>query len=338
MTIRRAMPALRTESRIRPLTVALAAVLLVAAAVPGAAAGINWHDSYESALSAAGQSDKPILVFVYMSEQNRSASGPREQIRINREDAQGSGQRLDVVRMLQETLNAPEVVEAATQFESFKLDLLDPANDDARRQLKVSPGVDVSTDTRAAMYPLTVFLDSSGHELFRRPGSMPALGYAALLGQAAKLQAARNAVLDDPRDATKRRQLGRAYMEMDPTPEDRIYEAAVEHLQAAIQLDPQNETGANFDAQVDLAILSIPEAPEEAVGRLFELQTQGNDGHRKLEIQYYMAVAHFVMEDYASAKKLLREFETEDRNSPYWDSPWTPQALGLLEYVKQLTR
>jgi tetratricopeptide (TPR) repeat protein len=125
---------------------------------------------------------------------------------------------------------------------------------------------------------------------------------------------------------------------MDPTPDDRIYQAAVENLEAAIRLDPNNDAGAAYDARVDLAILGIPEAPEESIPRLFELQSEEPDGHRKIEIQYYMAVAHFVMEDYNSAKQLLHEFETNDRNSPYYDSPWTPQALGLLQYINNLTR
>lgn len=320
----------------RKLSLILVATVLIVAAGP-AAAKINWHDSYESALEAAEKSGKPVFVFVYLSDQGQF-SGPREEIRLNQRSHPGSQRRIDVRQMLEQTLSDPEVMEAAKQFEPVKLDLCDPANDTARRELRVSPGVDPSTSTRVGMYPITVFVDPEGEELFRRHGSMPAVGYAAQLNQAAELHSRRNAVLEDPRDPVKRRELGRAYMEMDPTPEDRIYDAAVEHLEAAIRLDPENETGANFDARVDLAILSIPESPENSVAKLFQLQSEDDDGHRKLEIQYYMAVAHLVLEDYDAARKLLREFETDDRRSPYWDSPWTPQALGLLEYIKQITR
>ena len=319
------------------LTTALMATLLTATAGP-AAARIDWHDSYSAALEAAEQSGKPIFAFVYLSDQPGQFAGPREEIRLEERTHPGSGRPLDLKRMLNQTLSDPAVTAAAKQFEAVKLDLRDPTNDDARRRLKVSPGVDPSSETRVAMYPITVFLDSTGTELFRRHGTMAAVGYAAQLDRAAQLNEKRDAVLDDPRDPVKRRELGRAYMEMDPTPEDRIYDAAVEHLEAAIRFDPGNETGANFDARVDLAILSIPKSAEEAVSKLFQLQGEDEDGHRKLEIQYYMAVAHFVSEDYASARKLLREFQTEDKHSPYWDSPWTPQALGLLQYIKQITR
>lgn len=320
------------------LILAILAGLLVALAAGPVAARIDWHDSYDDALAAAQESGKPIFAFVYLSEQSGAFSGPREEIRVERSDGAQARQRLDIQRMLEDTLSDPDVMAAAKKFEAVKLDLRDPATDAARRALQVSPGVDPSSATRVAMYPITVFLDSSGEELFRRHGSMPALGYAAQLNRAAELHERRKAVQEDPRDPVKRRALGRAYMEMDPTPEDRIYQAAVENLEAAVRLDPENATGANFDARVDLAILSIPRSPEEAIQKLFQLQSEDADGHRKLEIQYYMAVAHFVMEDYAAAKKLLREFETDDRNSPYWDSPWTPQALGLLEYIKQVSR
>jgi tetratricopeptide (TPR) repeat protein len=320
----------------RTLAVALTATLLTFAA--GSAAEINWHDSYETALEAAEKSGKPVFAFVYLSEQEQQSSGPREEIRIDRPGAARGGQRLNVEQMLEQTLADPEVIAATEKFEAVKLDLVDPATDSARHALKVSPGVDAATETRAAMYPITVFLDSTGKELFRRHGSMQPIGYAAQLGQATRLHERREAVLDNPQDPVKRRELGRAYMELDPTPGDRIHDAAVEHLEAAIRFDPDNEEGANFDARVDLAILQIPEATEQSVEELTELQREDGDGHRALEIQYYAAVAHFVLENYAAARKLLREFETDDRNSPYWDSPWTPQALGLLEHIKQISR
>ena len=314
-------------------TAAILSALLGTLAGPAAAAAIDWHDGLDEALQAAEESGKPVFAFIYLGEQTPGASGQREEISVRREGDPVASQQLDLERMLKQTLSDADVVAAARNFEALKLDLCDPRTDAARIALKVGPGVDAGTETRVGMYPITVFLDPSGEEIFRRHGCMPALGYAAQLEQAHELFEKRGAVLADPRDAIKHRELGRAYMEMDPTPDDQIYQAAVEHLQEAVRLDPGNETGANFDARVDLAILSIPQSPEQtrrSITDLFRLQTEDADGHRKLEIQYYMAVAHFVLEDYASAKQLLREFETEDRNSPYWDSPWTPQALSLI--------
>ncbi len=326
-----------SQRRVRSIGLAIVmgmAGLLCAATAPPACARIDWHDGLDDALAAAEESGKPIFAFVYLGDEVSSQSGPRERIRVRGGDE--SGRRLNVERMLDDILRAPEVISAAENFESVKIDLCRPESDDARRKLKVSPAVDESTSTRVGMYPITVFLEPSGQELFRRHGCMPAIGYAAQLGTARDLHEMKSAAEADPRDPVKRRQLGRAYMEMDPTPDDRIYQAAVENLEAAIRLDPDNETGAAYDARVDLAILSIPESPEQAIPKLFQLQSQDTDGGRKIEIQYYMAVAHFVMEDYGSAKRLLTEFETDNRESPYWDSPWTPQALGLLEHIKQI--
>jgi len=326
--------------RPRHRAAAIAALLLLAlitigAPSPAAAATIDWHGSLEDALAAAEQSGKPIFAFVYLGESPRQSSGQRQEISIRGDGVQARAQ-IDLELMLQETLADRDVVSAARSFEPLKLDLCDPGTDAARVRLKVGPGVDAGSETRVAMYPITLFLDPTGKELFRRHGCVPAVGYAAQLQQGYDLFLKRKAVLDDPQDARKRRDLGRAYMELDPTAGDRVYASAVEHLDAVIELDPENLTGANFDARVDLAILRIPEGPAEAVSALSALQGEDADGHRKLELQYYTAIAHFVTEDYASAKRLLRAFETNDRNSPYYDSPWTPQALGLLEYLKQI--
>ncbi|MGM0493081.1 MAG: hypothetical protein ACQER1_09050 [Armatimonadota bacterium] len=319
----------------RTLAVVVTTVLLAVAC--GSAAEINWHDSYESALEAAEKSGKPVFAFVYLSEQQRQSSGPREEIRIDRPGANRGGRSIDLKQMLDQTLADPDVIAASKMFEAVRVDLVDPATDSARHALKVSPGVDAETGTRAAMYPISVFLDSTGTELFRRHGYMQAVGYAAQLEQAARLHERREAVLDDPRDPVKRRELGRAYMELDPTPGDRIHEAAIEHLEAAIRFDPENAEGAQFDARADLAIMRIPETTEQSIEELAQLQQEDADQHRALEIQYYTAVAHLVMEDYVAARRLLQKFETDNRDSPYWDSPWTPQALGLLEHIKQIT-
>ncbi len=331
-------PSERRRSTSAILSAAILFAALSAVGAPSACAAIDWHGSLDKALQAAEKSGKPVFAFVYLGEQTPGASGQREEISLRREGDPVASQQVDIERMLKLTLSDPDVVAAARGFEALKLDLCDPRTDAARIALKVGPGVDAINETRVGMYPITVFLDSSGEEIFRRHGCMPALGYAAQLEQARELLEKRSAVLDDPQDAVKRRNLGRAYMEMDPTPDGHIYLAAVENLEEAVRLDPRNETGANFDARVDLTILAIPRDPKQSVPELFRLQSEDADDHRKLEIQYYMAVAHFVMEDYASARQLLREFETEDRNSPYWDSPWTPQALGLLEYIKQNPR
>jgi len=310
----------------RAATFILSAVLLVACAIPAVAARISWHRNWEQALQAAAESGKPILAFVYLSASNRP--GNENTLEPSR-------------RMLSQTLVDPAVVEAAKAFEPILIDVRDPDTASLRRKLKIGPvsaqldALSPQAEEYVAAYPITLFLDSHGDELFRRRGYLPAVAYAIQLERAATLFEKMRAVTEDPNDPVARRELGRAYMEMDFAPDDPFYRAAVRNLEAAIEMDPDDVTGANFDARVDLAILRLPEDPEAAVAKLFELQSEDEDGDRRLEIQYYMAVAYYVMEDLPAATQLLEQFETGDENSPYFDSEWTPQALGLLKHIRQ---
>ncbi len=310
----------RTRMR-RAITraVALAALCVCATAVAGAARA-RWHRSFEDGLAAAAQSGKPILVFAYISQ---------------------PGGVYDFAHdgMLHETLVDEGVVEALKAFEPVMLDVRDRRNDAARRRLKVSPVVTSATGVvdveRVAAYPITLFLDRRGEELFRRHGYLPPDAYRVQLERSAVLFEKLRAVTDQPDSAVARRELGRAYMEMDFAPDDPFYQAAVENLERAITLDPNNLTGARFDARVDLTILHLPDDPEQALTDLRELQTEAAEGDRRFEIQYYTAVAQYVLQDIRGAIRTLERFETADDTSPWFDSPWTPQALGLLKHLRE---
>ncbi|MGC9319290.1 MAG: hypothetical protein ACP5KN_14755 [Armatimonadota bacterium] len=316
----RSHPRRLAEGRLLTLFVAVGALLLCSFA---SAARVRWHASFEEALQAAERSGKPILAFVYLSQ---TEVGEREALEPSK-------------RMLRETLTDDAVVEATRAFEAVKLDLRDPATEAARRQLKVSPvsnplGLDEESNERVAAYPISLFLDPHGDELFRRHGYLPPLAYSMQLQRAANLFERITAVTEEPNDPVARREVGRAYMEMDFARGDPFYEAAVRNLEAAIRMDPENDTGAKFDAEVDLAILRLPDDPQKALTTLTELEARDRDGHRRLEIQYYMAVAHYVQGEAQEAVRLLERFETGDKDSEYYDSPWTPQALGLLKHIR----
>jgi hypothetical protein len=112
------------------------------------------------------------------------------------------------------------------------------------------------------------------------------------------------------------------------------YEKARYHLQMAMQLDPNNATGAYGDAYLDTIILDIA---DDAAGSLGKLQDFGNrypGSERSLEARYYQAVCHIALEDYKSAGRILETFETKDEDAPEFDSPWTPGALGLLKQLR----
>ena len=315
----------------RMIAAAAIAILLV---LPASAQGINWHTSLDDGLRPAEASHKPMIVFVYLGADDDYV-GQREDISLTGDRADRQRQVLDIRRMIDRTLTDAGVVAAARSFEPVMLDLRLKANDDARERLKVSPVVSEGTDHRVGVYPITLFLDSHGDELFRRHGYLPPEAYELQLLRAANLFDGLRETIANPDDATARRNLGRAYMEMDFARGDRFYEAAVRNLEMAVELDPRNESGASYDARVDLAILRLPDNPTEALRALAELQAEDEEDSRRLEIQYYMAVAHYVLEDHAAAARILSDFETDDRRSPYFDSPWTPQALGLLQYIRR---
>jgi len=308
----------------------LSLVLAVTAGVSGAD-GIVWHESFDSALHSAQTSQKPILVFAYVID-----SPTYEQ-------------------MAEITLVHEDVVSASQQFECVAVNVSDQATDDVQRRLSLGPVRDESGGVHGS-YPITAFLDPSGREQFRKHGFMPPGAFAGQLARAHHLIACLNAVAQQPRDARLHRGLGRAYMELEISPGDKYYDAAIAHLRRAIQLDPDNATGAKLDAQIDLAIFSVPENPSNASMTLAALKDQVADGPRRFEVQYYLAVAQCAMGSekvaaqeaatgqelsepaaaavlkpyYAAAVNLLMPFRTDDTDSPYYQSEWAEPALILL--------
>lgn len=313
----------RRRDRTRSVVISLMA--LAAMAVSGAvsdAAEVAWHDSFEETLAAAQAANKPMLVFVHMGMTSRH---PDAATGVDAHE-----------QMATETLTNEDVVIATGWFECFELDLRSRANDHLRGPLKVAPVRDdaIGEPTLTATYPITLFLDSSGRERFRLSGSMPPLAYAIQLKNAKALLDALQAVDLNPQDAVARRNLGRAYMELYLDAEDRFYLAAMDNLAKAIELDPDNETGANYNARVDLTIFRLPDDPQKAFAELFQLQTEDPERSRRFEIQYYMAVAQYASGDPHGAVQVLESFETADRDSPYFSNKWTALALGLLKYIR----
>jgi len=310
------------RGRIAHTVPAVFAAALLAAAVAGAAQA-RWHDGLDAGLRAAATSHKPIAVFAFISQPGGIYDSAHDY-------------------MLHQTLVDQQVVETLGRFEAVRLDIRQPANDAARRRLGISPvrteGTGVIEAERIGVYPVTLFLDERGQELCRRHGYLPPAAYAAELTRAANLFDAMKATSANPTDAVARRNLGRAYMEMEFTPEDPFYQAAVENLERAIELDPENAAGAKYDASVDLTILRLPDDPQQALTDLRALQAQEPEGDRRFELQYYIAVAQYVLEDIPGAIKTLERFETDRRDSPWFDSPWTPDGLGLLDHLRERQR
>lgn len=316
------------QSPHKPGVIALAAALTVLFVCSAAsAARMPWHESFDKALAAARESHKPILVFVHL--------GP-----MNRKD--GSGSDPSYEQMIFNTLVDENVVGAASAFECVELDLRKRSSDDARDKLRVAPVRDELTgrpanapaDALTGIYPITLFLDRNGEESFRLHGYMPPAAYAIQLTKAALVIKYQKAVALAPEDAVARRNLGRIYMEMFGEDTDKFYKAALTNLELAVQLDPDNQTGANYDARVDLAIIHLPDDLEAGFATLFQLQSEDIQRTRRFEIQYYMGVAQYALENAPAAIQILQSFETADRESPYFDNQWTALALALLKHIR----
>jgi tetratricopeptide (TPR) repeat protein len=320
------------------MKLALGAVLAAALAEASAAdEGILWHRSFEQALSSAQGSRKPLVICAF------------------------NGQSAAYLQMVERAFADPKAIAASRQFECFAVDASLRGNADLMQRLRLAPVEDEAGD-RHGVYPITLFLDHTGKEQFRRHGYLTAAAFEAQLNKAHRLIQCTQAAAQSPNDARVQRELGRAYMEMDMTKGDPYYEAVTQHLKLAIELDPDNTAGANFDARVDLAIFDTPDTPEESFRKLFQLQTEALGQERRFEIQYYMAVAQCAIGSerllaaeealdegqelseeqvariltpyYEAAAQILLPFHTEDRRSPYFGNEWTPQALTLLYQIR----
>jgi len=278
--------------------------------VIGSAEGIAWHETFEAALGSAQTSESPLMVFAFR------------------------GTSPAVRQMAAVTLVDEDVTAASRQFKCVALDVSREENEAAVRRLRLGPVEDAAGDTYGA-YPVTVFLDHTGKEQFRRHGYLPPAAFASQLNKAHRLLKCLDVVAERPDDARAHRELGRAYMEMDIQQGDPYYEAVAKHLQQAIELDPDNVAGASFDARVDLAIFGIPDAPQESFSKLFELQTEAPESERRFEMQYYMAVAQYAMGHEKMAADILLPFHTNDANSRYFHNEWTAQALTLLYHIRR---
>ena len=259
------------------------------------------------------------------------------------------------------TLGRADVVEAAQQFECVALDVADEGTEDIQQRLGVAPGRSENGADRYSAYPITIFCDTDGEEQFRRHGFLPPAAFAVQLTRAHRLIECLHAVGEQPYDARRHRDLGRAYMELDIEEGDAYYQATIAHLRRAIQLDPDNATGANFDARVDLIIFALPSSPSEAFNNLSAAQREMPESERRFEIRYYMAVAQWAMaqekvgaaeeatggrglsEEQAAeiarpfstkAADLLMPFHTAEEGTPCYESEWAAPALILLYTIR----
>jgi thioredoxin-related protein len=158
--------------------IALCTVLLLNAAA-ATADGVTWHESFEAAVTAAGESGRPILAAFHSV-----GCGPCAQ-------------------MEQETLADPEVAAViAERFEGVQVNALHQP--------------DLATRYLVSHYPTVKFFDASGAAVYDCQGFVPAVDFVGIMNEAAEAHAAllraRQAAEDTPAGAQERLAIARDFL------------------------------------------------------------------------------------------------------------------------------
>lgn len=269
----------------RPRCVLLALLALCSAGVCSLALGedLTRHGSWAAAQAAARVSGKFIFVYIYEHNQEGCLA-------------------------MENTFSDAAVVRALQGYEMLAL------NGDARQNREFCEHYRVGTrydegragteDGRMAFaaIPAFLFLDYNGREYYRTYGSYAPDTFLLLLGQVARVIEYQCALAQRPQDARVHADLGRLYLEMSRTALGKPL------LEKAIKLDPDNNTGARADAELDLTILSIPADPVMALRNLVAYQFNHPGTRRLFEIHFYMAVAQLAAGREDQAEKILLDF------------------------------
>lgn len=318
----------------RSLTTTLTCCFLALGAILPAFAltrDVPWHPTPELAQSHASASGKPILAFVYQPKHKACAA------------------------TIQYLLPHEAVLQTLREFELLAVDTHDPLMRNFCLQHKL--GIDEPSDPLAgdhstvqAVLPVYLILTAQGRELCRDYGQLAfykvdrdqdthpfvvipervpiaAMALATRLQQMLELARLEQQLQTQP-SASAHAQAGHVLMELGR------HEKARYHLQAAMQLDPDNAAGAYENAYLDVTILDIVDDAQRCLQQLQDYERRYATSDRLLEVRYYQAVCYAALEDYKNAGRLLQTFETADRNAPEYDSPWTTQALSLLEQLR----
>ena len=215
-----------------------------------------------------------------------------------------------------------------------------------------------------ARFPTNLFLDSQGQEVYRKFGAegsvdpksgLPtpygASAFAARLVQVRQVVKAWDNVRHNPTSAAAEAQLGHLYAQL------QVLDEAKKHLQKALDLDPQNQSGLRGDIDLDLLIMGIPADPEGSLPKLRGWQKQYATNPRQLEVVYYEAVAEVAQAKalidagaapdarrasnrqavaaYDAALDMLKRFRDVKQGSADAQSQWYQPALNLIAGIKE---
>lgn len=303
----------------RPLcrSLLLAGLVLVCLAPVLAQEEINWLEDWPSAQAAARKSGRRVLAYIY--EHNHAAC----------------------VQMDRSTFSDPGVIKALN--ERFTLLAINGSSSRNRSFLQahgvgVRSGTDKGWTTDFAAIPAYLLLDAEGQEYYHSFGFYPALLFLNFLDQLTRLADLRDTITRNPGDAAAQGNLGRLYLELERP------ELGKPYLQKAVDLDFDDRLGARSEAELDLAILGIPDDPEAAFGKLVTYRFAHTTSPRNLEVQYYMAVAQLAAKHYDRSEKILMDFASippkrpDGSDNPDYRNPWVLRAELLLRQLRDVLK
>jgi len=284
------------------------------------AAQVNlWYENWEKAKAQSQDSGKPVYVYVW------------EYPRMSREDWERVAKYNPCYQMSQFTLTNQQVRQVLHDFVLCALEVHLPPN----RQFihKHVPGLLPDADEEQAGFtayrlPFHLFFDRSGQKVFQIYGYIPAQWFVQILEAVQLLIKGQGAEADKLKQARAYARLGHICLELE------LYEEAKKHLQHACKLDPDNKTGAKADAELDLAIISIPDAPAKA-GRFLQGYLDDHPhSTRRTEVRYFLAVAQYLANNRSEAIRILKQIEEIREAGTEQERRWIEFAAILLQQLE----
>jgi len=278
-----------------------------------------WHEDWEKASAQATETGKPIYVYVW------------EYPRVTSDVWARAKEHNPCYQMSQSTLANEQVGRMLRDYVLCALELHLPPN----RQFIHDhvPGLLPDADEEQAGFstyrlPFHLFLDSSGTQVFDIYGYIPPQWFVQILEAVQTLIKGQDAESGQLEQARAYARLGHICLELE------LYEEAKKHLEHSIELDPDNKAGAKADAELDLAIISIPDAPAQARRKLESYLEEHPSSARGSEVRYFLAVTQYLAGERGEAMRILEQIARIPEPGSEQERRWIEQAAILLDQLR----
>ncbi len=302
----------------------LLTMVLVFAACSGPAPAATgqtntWYENWEKASAQAQKSGKPVYVYVW----GYPRMSARNWAKVQKDNP--------CYRMSQSTLANRQVKLLLRDYVLCALEVHMPPN----RQFihKHAPGLLPDADEEQAGFsayrlPFHLFFNKSGEKVFQVYGYIPAQWFVQTLEAVQLLIKGQGAEDDKLKQARAYARLGHICLELG------LYEEAKKYLEHTIKLDRDNKTGARADAELDLTIISIPDAPVKASRALESYLDDHPNSTRCTEVRYFLAVAQYYSDNRSGAIRILEQIERIQEPSSEQERRWIEYAAILLQQLQ----